>query len=315
MKIIETQFELGISEITLEEIASLKPEWRVSDAFSRTGVEVFHREPSGNNVDIALRSYKKLSYDAREKIDCIIFITQTNNNIFPPNSAEFIARSELPENILCFDINQGCAGFVLALILTESLLISKRAQKILIVTADNYSKITHPDDRATNLIFSDGAATTVVSSEEDLALVAVYTGTKYEQESSLCVPAFSNYKSTDAKGILTMHGPSVYAFATHSVSKCVYSIFGAGTLENKIDLALFHQGSKLILDGIAKNFGLNEQKMPRLLPKVGNITSSCLPALISKNTNEFNKAEKIFLCAFGVGLTVAGCLLHRVKKK
>lgn len=103
----------------------------------------------------------------KSEIDALIFVSQTSDWYLPATSHYLQHKLELSEDILCFDINEGCSGYVQGLYLASVLIQSKQCNKVLLLAGDTISKITNPNDRATRLIFGDAGTASIISGSTD----------------------------------------------------------------------------------------------------------------------------------------------------
>ena len=117
------------------------------------------------SLDLAISAIKKLkNYNSvLNKIDGLIFCTQTPNRFIPSNSSILHGILNLKEDCFTLDISHGCSGYIYSLELAKRLLTQKTCSNILIINSDTYSKIINPKDRMTKVLFSDAASVTYLS--------------------------------------------------------------------------------------------------------------------------------------------------------
>jgi 3-oxoacyl-[acyl-carrier-protein] synthase-3 len=304
MDLVETSFALGEQAIEISQVELSHPEWDCRAAFSRTGIAKFHYSKSDNPVDLAISAFDKLQAIHKKDIDAVVFITQSYNKMFPGPAIEFLQRARLSTNALHVDFSIGCSGFPMGLLISESLLKSGRSRKVCLVTADVYSHYLKPDDRATRLLFSDGASCTILNADNVWHVKASHTNCIYEKDSSLELTRNENGISQ-----VYMHGPSVYQFACTSFNNIIENCYIGEEDLQSTELFFIHQGSKTIVDELIARHSLPTERTPTLFPNIGNITSSSLPALLSLNFENLTRSTDILLAGFGVGLSVCGVRL------
>ena len=172
-KIEQIAYHLPERVVTNQELRLEHPSWDVSRAEKYSGVlQRYIANDDETALDLAFEACQKLfgEYSGLGgKIDAILFCTQSEDYIMPPNSCVLHEKLDLPENVLAFDFNLACSGYVYGLALAQGLICSGMAENILLVNADTYSKYIHKDDRSTRLLFGDGAAATWVTTSVDSA--------------------------------------------------------------------------------------------------------------------------------------------------
>lgn len=175
----------------------------------------------------------------------------------------------------------------------------------LFFTADPYSKIIDPSDKNTAMLFGDAAAVTLLS---DTA-----------SENGLWYPTHFLFGSLGEKyealrknnGKLIMNGRVLINFAVKTIPTQIYELLRHSNInESEIDVFLFHQGSKLILDKLQTYMNLPVEKVPRNLSSYGNTISSSIPIILEDYLKR-ERFSKLILSGFGVGLSYASCLLQK----
>jgi 3-oxoacyl-[acyl-carrier-protein] synthase-3 len=118
--------------------------------------------------DLSIVACEKLfeQYD-KNKIDGIIYCTQSPDYIMPSNSFLLQRHFKLNENAFAFDFNHACTGYIYGLMMANSFIRSGAAKHMLLVNADTYSKYINPKDRSTRVLFGDGAAVSIIEATED----------------------------------------------------------------------------------------------------------------------------------------------------
>src|SRR5688572_23826268 len=170
VQIAQIEYHLPSRIVTNEELEAANPAWEMGNVVQRTGVLARHIAAEDETaLDLGAQACGKLFASrsaARDQVDALIFCTQSQDYIMPPNSCLLHQRLELPENVFTFDFNSACAGFVHGLSLADSLVRSGRFRNVLLVNADTYSKFIHPQDRSTRVLFGDGAAATLLTASD-----------------------------------------------------------------------------------------------------------------------------------------------------
>lgn len=256
--------------------------------------------------DLCVKAYENLIDKVlidKAQIEAIIVVTQNPDFNIPHTSAIVHGKLDMPSNCAAFDISLGCSGFVYALSILEGFMNRNNMSKALLFTADPYSKIVSPDDKNTAMLFGDGAAVTLVSNNPRFVSGRYTFGTLGEQHQHLICK----------DGVLNMNGRAIFDFAARSVPKDVKKLLEINDLNiEDVDVFLMHQGSKFIIDTLAKRLRLSEEKLPFLASKYGNTVSATIPILLEKYFND-EKYQTIGITGFGVGLSWSSTVLSRIK--
>lgn len=237
-----------------------------------------------------------------EELDCIVVCTQNpDGSGLPHTSAIVHSLLGCRQDVAAFDISLGCSGYVYSLWIMASFMQAQGLKKGVLFTADPYSKIVDPDDKNTALLFGDAATATLLGEDFVYRLDAAEFGTIGSMNEAL--------RCEDGK--LHMNGRLVFNFAMTTVPPQIAALLKkTGDNIQDIDLILLHQGSKYILDQLTKRLGVDANKVPCDLKDSGNTVSSSIPLLLKRYLNN-NSCQKVVLCGFGVGLSVASGLISR----
>ena len=229
-------------------------------------------------------------------------------------------RLGLRTNIGALDFNLGCSGFVYGLSLADGLIRSGAAQRVLLITAETYSKYIHPEDRSLRTIFGDGAAATLVEASGTPSLSAFSFGTDGGAADTLMVPAGGARPAESAikprtrwrwPSKLYMDGPGILNLTVELIPGLVRQVLSKAELtEQDIDLFLMHQATFKLLDQIRRQMGLEVERLPMALETVGNTVSSTIPLLMHelRSSGRLRPGTRSLLAGFGVGFSWAGCL-------
>jgi 3-oxoacyl-[acyl-carrier-protein] synthase III len=237
-----------------------------------------------------------------EDVQCLVLVTQNpDGGGLPHTSAIVHDKLGLRKDCIVFDIALGCSGFVQTLSVIKALMEAQGLKDGLLVTADPYSKIIDSSDRDTALIFGDGATATWMSDNPVWRIGATDGGILSSQNGALKI---------NEKGNLFMNGRGVFNFAATAVPPSIERVLerSSNTMAD-IDLVLLHQGSRYIVETIARRIGAQD-KAPFSSANYGNTISSSIPMMLAENVPA--TAHKLLLCGFGVGLAWATCYLERV---
>ena len=310
MKIKEIHFYYPKKTISNKNLEKLHPEWHVKKLLNFSGVKKRHvSEDNETSLTMAitlLKNILKKNKKFLEKIDGIIFCTQSPDHFLPSNSSILQGMFKFKEDIFTLDISHACSGFLYSLGLADSLIKTKRCKKILLVNSDTYSKMISPNDRSTKLLFSDAAAMTVVdSSSNNLIDIKFSNSGKHYEKLIYKHKGFNqSYHKTKDK-FLKMDGMGIMSFINSKLPKQIEQIKKKNALNlNDINYFVFHQASKLALDNLIKLLNIPRNKVIFDLEH-GNTVSASIPIALKKTQkkNILKKNNLILFCGFGVGLS------------
>jgi 3-oxoacyl-[acyl-carrier-protein] synthase-3 len=256
----------------------------------------------------------------RESIDFLLLCTQTPDYPLPTTACLMQDRLKLRTNCGALDFNLGCSGFVYGLSLADGLIRGGVARRVLLVTAETYSKYIHPEDRSLRTIFGDGAAATLIEAAPEPSLRAFQFGNDGSGADTLLVAKGGHRPAADAiqprhrhrwPSDLYMDGPSLINFTVAAVPALVDDILAAAQLKkDEIDLFIFHQATLKMLEQLRDRLALSEERMPIVLKDVGNTVSSTIPIVIQslREASRLKPGRQHMLVGFGVGWSWAGCV-------
>jgi 3-oxoacyl-[acyl-carrier-protein] synthase-3 len=317
--------------VTNDDLQRENPSWEMSLIAGKAGV--FERHFAAENetaYDLALKACEKLlERHDKDLVDGIIFCTQTPDYIMPPNAFLLHRDLELRENIMAFDYNLGCTGFVYGLAMIQGFVAAGIAKRILLVTADTMSKLVNRKDRSGRVLFGDGAAAALVAaSDSTRGIIDVDLATSGRQYERAWVPAGGfRLPRSDATAVeridhagncrsrndFHMDGMGVWAFVNSQVPQYVRNLLTRNEIAlEEIDLVLFHQGSKLLLDSLVKVLDLAEGQVFSNLAKVGNTSSASIPIALKDawTQGRLRDGDKVLMSGFGAGLSAAALLME-----
>lgn len=303
----------------IEDIAVYLPEWRASNLelmtrfavdehFLTNKIGVLHRAIRAENEetsDMALRALEMLIAQrrlAREEIKVLVVVTQNPDSNLPHVSGLVHGRAKLSPDCAAFDLSLGCSGYVYGLAVLQSFLAMNGLPYGVLITCDPYSKVIDSEDKSTVLLFGDAATATLVGQEPVLVCAPFMFGTQGDLNGALACK----------NGKLQMDGRKIFNFVMTTIPTHIADLLKAARLQkNEIDAYIFHQGSRYIVDALAKKLELDYRKIRAGIEDIGNTVSSSIPILL-KNELPNQKTITIVLSGFGVGLSWAGCVCKRI---
>lgn len=286
----------------------LKAAFEVDEVFLADKIGVLERAvkaPEENTSDLALAALENLIEQqglARNEIEALIVVTQNPDSNLPHVSALVHGRAGLSPACAAFDVSLGCSGYVYGLSVLQSFLAGNGLTRGVLITCDPYSKIIDPYDKNTVLLFGDAATATLIG-PDPLFLCGPFTfGTQGDLTGALVC----------RDGTLHMNGREVFNFAATVVPKDIARLLDLANLsKDDVDCFVFHQGSRYIVETLAKRIGLNKDRVRMDIRHTGNTVSSSIPLLL-QHEFENSSARILLLSGFGVGLSWASCICKRI---
>lgn len=257
----------------------------------------------------------------RSSVDLLIFVSQTPDYRTPPTSMIIQHRLKLPKNCAALDINLGCSGFIYGLATAYSYLNNTGLKRALLLNGETKSKAYSTRDKATSLLFGDGATATLIERNEGsektyLSLnsdggrsdLIKMPGGGYRIPSSAETLKDREYEDgsirNDEQG--SMNGPEIFNFTISDVPRDLKKIIEIADVSfDDFDHIIFHQANKFITDHIAKKLKIDQSKVVYSIQKFGNTSSVSIPLTITSELREElrDSSKRILLCGFGVGLS------------
>jgi 3-oxoacyl-[acyl-carrier-protein] synthase-3 len=307
------------------------PEWDIEKISSKTGINSRHISAEDEfSSDMAVKAAEKLFLEHninRLDIDFLLFCTQSPDYFLPTTACLLQDRLSLKTTIGALDFNLGCSGFVYGLSLAKGLVAGGMAKNILLITSETYTKFIHPNDKSNKTIFGDGAAATLISSEDGFCSIGDFVfGTDGKGAENLIVkqggirfPVSSNnvdvsdeYGNVQNDRNLFMNGAEIFNFTIESVPKLIQTILEKSKLKmEQIDLFVFHQANKYMLNHLRKKIGITEDKFFISMEHCGNTVSSTIPIALyeAQKQKKLVDSKNLILAGFGVGYSWVACNL------
>lgn len=311
---------------TSEELAQQFPGWSLDKIAERTGVHMRRIAADDECAsDLAVAACERLLSRRREcaeDFDFLLFCTQTPDYFLPTTACLVQERLGLPTSAGALDINLGCSGYVYALGLAKGLIETGQARRVLLITADTYSKFIHPGDKSVRALFGDAAAATIVSNAAERTAIGPFVyGTDGRGADDLIVPMggmrepfgdrapeeyadrFGNRRSPRH---VRMNGKAIVDFSLREVPRCVETLCErAGVHLEELDAVVPHQASAKVLNGLRRALGLSPEKFWVYMDDIGNTVSCSIPIALARAREQgrLRDGMRLMLVGFGVGLS------------
>ena len=309
---------------TNDQLAEEFPSWSMDRIYEKTGIAARHIAAPGECAsDLGVAAAEKLfdQYNVdRDSIDFLLLCTQTPDYPLPTTACLLQQRLGLRTSAGAMDFNLGCSGFVYGLALADGLIRTESVQRVLLITAETYSKYIHASDRSLRTIFGDGAAATLIDASPEQSLSAFNYGTDGQGGDTLLVACGGARLAEDAlqprhrkrwPSELYMDGPTLINFTIDAIPRLVEQVLSDAQLTDEdIELYLFHQATFKMLDQLRQRLEVAEDRMPLALKDCGNTVSATIPILIERlrSGGRLKPGMRNLLIGFGVGWSWAGCV-------
>ena len=243
-----------------------------------------------------------------EDIDALVVVTQTPDYQLPHTAALVQRRLGLPNRIASFDMSLGCSGYVYGLSTLVPFMEHAGCTRALLVTADCYSKVSDPGDRATAPLFSDAAAATLITDTPVYRAGKAVFGTDGAGAEALIVKCGGSRAPAD-RSTLFMDGRAIYSFAMSKIPQHVEQCLALNALRlADVDRFVFHQANRYMLESLRERMKLPAGKVVIDVDDGGNTVGSTIPIALEKLLHE--RPRRILISGFGVGLSWATNVLE-----
>jgi 3-oxoacyl-[acyl-carrier-protein] synthase-3 len=241
----------------------------------QTGIRSL-RKSRLSTLELGLAACRAL-YPADEQPDAIISVTQTPARQLPGNASGIAAgrgwQGSASQAPLCWDLQMGCAGLVWGLYQAAMLLQQPGIKEVLLVCAETHSRLLNPSDRATRLLFGDGASAMRIVKKAGTAPWYISLGSQPDAGQQLC---------TTPDGQLHMDGLGIFNFTVGIVAPALEAfLHQTGTTKSDVSCFLMHQASGFVLKYLQRMLQIPADKMPMALDGYGNTGSASLGILLS----------------------------------
>jgi len=315
--------------LTNAQLSAQFPEWPVEKIEEKTGIAT-RRIAAENECssDLAVAASQKLFASGActpADIDYVLLCTQSPDYFLPTTACLVQDRLGIPQTAGALDFNLGCSGFVYGLGLAKGLIETGQASKVLLITAETYSKFIGPADKSVRTLFGDAAAATLITAGEGPERIGPFVyGTDGSGADNLIVPAggmrhprttetatregdgSGNQRSRDN---LYMNGAELFSFTLKRVPEAIAALLAkSGRKIEDIDLFAFHQANRHMLDHLRVKAKIPASKFLLHLRDCGNTVSSTIPIVLKEA--QIQPGQTVMLVGFGVGYSWGATLIR-----
>lgn len=281
---------------------------------TRTGIAQRHIascDDSAASMGVAAaRSALDFANVTAESVDAIIVATATPDQAFPAVATRIQAALGIKSGF-AFDISAACSGFIYALAIADSLIRSRQANRVLVIGSEVYSRILDWSDRATCVLFGDGAGAVLVDVAETDSKSAILSTHLHSDG------AFADILYVDREGengpSLRMNGREVFRHAVTKLAEVVdEALHTHGMTGSDVQWLVPHQANLRIIDGVAKKLALPQERVIVTVDRHANTSAASIPLALNEAVRDgrVKKGEVVLLEALGGGLTWGAALLR-----
>ena len=304
----------SVTNKEMEEYVDTTDEWIVS----RTGIKERHISDKDENTgDLGFEAAKAALEDAginAEDIDYILVATTTPHALVP-NTSSYIQAKLGAKNAACLDINAACTGFIYGLEVAEGLLKSDYINHILVIGSEVLTKITDFSDRATCVLFGDGAGAAVLTKGNGIkGIISGADGTK-----GGCLHTGDFHvnnilqEGPTTPQFIRMDGKEVYKFAVNILPEALKAAVERGNGKvDELDHIVPHQANIRIIEAASKRLNVSMDKFYVNIEKTGNTSAASIAIALDElnRSSKLKNGDQLALVGFGGGLTYGAVYLE-----
>ena len=301
-----------VTNAELAERVETTHEWIVE----RTGIEARHIAADGETTatlatEAALKALAAAGIEAKE-IGLIVLATATPDQTFPA-SATLVQTALGIDDCIAFDVQAVCTGFLYALSIADNMLKGGMADRALVIGSETFSRILDWEDRATCVLFGDGAGAVVLAAEDggDKGILATKLHADGRHNELLYVDG--GVSTTGTVGKLRMKGKEVFRHAvTNLASVLGEALEAAGHEADEVDWVVPHQANRRILDATARKLGLDPAKVIVTVDQHANTSAASVPLAldVAVRDGRIKPGDLLVLEAMGGGFTWGAALVR-----
>lgn len=304
----------------LEAMVDTTDEWIVT----RTGIR--ERRIAAEDqatTDLAVEAVRDLlrrtGVDAAD-VDLLIVATTTPDYVFPP-CAPMVGTMTGMQTVAAYDTNAVCSGFMYGIAQATGMVESGIAKRAVVVGAETLSRVMNWEDRATCVLFADGAGAVMIEADDGepgSGVVGFELGSDGTGFADLWIPAGGTRTprtgDTPREDIcIQMNGREVFRFATRILVESSQRLLDeAGLTIDDVDLLVAHQANERILDHASERMGIAREKVVMNLDRLGNTSSASIPLALAEavDTGMVKEGALVMMVGFGAGLTWGSVLVR-----
>ncbi len=297
-----------------------------SDDWIRTRTGISNRRIAGINENVCEMGYKasiaalEMAKWSPESIDLIILASSTPSDLF--GSAPSIQAKLKAKNAVAFDLTAACSGFIFALITASQYLKLGNYKRALVIGSDQLSSYVDWNDRATCILFGDGAGAIAIEGKNDIDNFYGFQMKTDGERGNFLNLSNTNIEESIIENInfrkgnfskVTMNGQEVYKFAVREVPIIINNLLKENNFNaSEIDWLILHQANQRILQAVGERLNIDPSKILSNLNDYGNTSAATIPLVLDEfiRNKKIKKNDLIAASGFGAGLSWSSALFR-----
>ena len=295
--------ERELSNVELEGLLDTTDDW----IRTRTGIHSRHVVAAHETTSFMASRAAKMALDASEldadAIDLILVATCTPDHFFPSMACHVQQALQVSRPIPAFDVGAACSGFVYAMDIARQYIASGAAKHILVIGSESMSRAVDWTDRATCILFGDGAGAVVLSASEERGIMGSVLHAAYDGDKLL---TYANGTSETQRPLINMRGNEVFKIAVKVMGDVVDEVLAISQLQKSdIKWLVPHQANIRIIQAIAKKLSLPMSQVIVTIAEQGNTSAASIPLALDVSIREgrIQRGDVLLLESFGGGMT------------
>ncbi len=281
----------------------------------RTGIKqrylVENDETTSSLATIAASQALSFANMSPNEVDLIIVGTTTGDYTFPATACLVQKNLKITNNSIAFDVSAACSGFLYALDIADSYVRSNKIKNAIVIGADCFSKILDWQDRASCVLFGDGAGAIVIKGEENtnkgIKYCKIHSNGNFFDDLVTTGGVSTNQKA----GVVTMNGKNVFKFAVENFKDSLEQLLLDNHLTiNDIDLIIPHQANIRIINALIDAMNIDSDKVLITIDKHSNTSAATIPLAMNEIKDSLIGRGNVVLLSMGAGFTWGAALIE-----
>lgn len=299
-----------VTNVDLSAQIDTSDEW----ILTRTGIrQRYIADDSESTLSLATTAAQGAMEQAKiskEDIDLIVVGTVTGNYTFPA-TAVCIQKNLGVHKGCAFDLSAACSGFIYGLNIADSLIKSGRATCALVIGAETFSRILDWNDRASCVLFGDGAGAVVLRGTKDSEVGIRYSNICSDGDFVDCLVTSGGVSTTRSSGVVTMKGREVFRYGVEKFYSSFCELLEKNSMTvSDVDLLIPHQANVRIINRLIEMTGIESSKVLVTIDKHANTSAASIPLAMNEVRDTIFDKKNVVLLSMGAGFTWGAALIR-----
>jgi 3-oxoacyl-[acyl-carrier-protein] synthase III len=313
--------EKVLTNFDLEKMVDMSNDWIIQ----RTGIEKRHVVADDEGCsDLCVKAAQKALIDAKMTIDQIdlILVATVSPDYKMPATACLVQAKLKARNVMSFDLNAACSGFIYGLFVADQFIRTGAYKNILVIGAENLTRLLNYKDRDTCILFGDGAGAFILSQTDANDPNCLMTASAHAEgahaellwaKSGGTRHPFSQQVWDEGSHFMQMKGKEIFKNATRTMAACCTEALEAAKVKpENIDWIVPHQANLRITENVASQFDFPMSRIISTVHETGNTSAASIPIAfdMAYRDGRIKRGQLIMMTAFGAGLTSGSAILR-----